>query len=200
MMWRPSTAAPPWLGGTSEPHYSLTFVRVPRAANRYSAIYVRESGRVFSDGTYSPRQCSRRNTCRRSLLTLHNRGTAASNVCEPCVHTANHPIQRCSCEAPDTKHCLLQPTSTNYPAVRMHPSSARAPAPFVNLNPKKTTDVYATLHYFLFFQLPYEVATDNDEWTLLELRYNDDVAELRDSTGADLVQLMSDLDDSCGRG
>lgn len=48
-------------------------------------------------------------------------------------------------------------------------------------------------------QLPYEVTTPDSASTLLDFQTNANVAILRDSVGADLVQLVSDFDNSCGR-
>lgn len=56
------------------------------------------------------------------------------------------------------------------------------------------------LYISQFSQLPYDVLTSDDQFTLFELQYNNDVADLRDATGADLVQLVGDFEDSCGRG
>lgn len=49
-------------------------------------------------------------------------------------------------------------------------------------------------------QLPYEVTTPDSATTLTDFQSNGNVAILRDLVGADLVQLVSDFDNSCGRG
>lgn len=53
---------------------------------------------------------------------------------------------------------------------------------------------------YIFGQLPYEVTTRDSATTLSDFQSNGNVAILRDLVGADLVQLVSDFDNSCGRG
>ena len=52
----------------------------------------------------------------------------------------------------------------------------------------------------LVVQLPYAVTTSDSATTLTDFQANTNVGILRDSVGADLVQLLSDFDNSCGRG
>ena len=49
-------------------------------------------------------------------------------------------------------------------------------------------------------QLPYTETSTNSEIQLSNIRQNEAVAQLRACTGADLVQLVGDLNDgTCGR-
>ena len=49
-------------------------------------------------------------------------------------------------------------------------------------------------------QVPYEVTTSDSATTLTDFQANENVGLLRDIVGADLVQLVSDFDNSCARG